>query len=75
MFVFPVPTAEEAGALDAEMQRWAAAEADLAGDAMQRLAGWLPKAGYAIIVLYVAWRIISMFAGVYAPVFKLLEET
>ena len=75
VFVDSVATAEEAGALDAEMQRWAAAEADLAGDAMQRLAGWLPKAGYAIIVLYVAWRIISMFAGVYAPVFKLLEET
>ena len=75
VFVDSVATAEEVGSLDKEMQRWAAAETDLAGEAMQRMALWLPKAGYAIIVLYIAWRIISMFMGVYAPVFKLMEET
>ncbi len=74
MFVDSVATAEEVGSLDKEMHRWAAAETELAGEAMQRMAIWLPKAGYAIIVLYVAWRIISMFMGVYAPVFKLMDE-
>lgn len=75
LFVDSVATAEEAGSLDKEMERWAVAEADLAGEAMQRVAVWLPKIGYALIVLYVGWRIVSMYMGVYAPVFKLMEET
>lgn len=74
LFVDSVATAEEVGSLDKEMQRWATAETDLAGEAMQRMAIWLPKAGYAIIALYVAWRIVSMFMGVYAPLFKLMDE-
>lgn len=74
MFVDSVATAEEVGSLDKEMQRWASAETDLAGEAMHRMAVWLPKAGYALIMLYVAWRIISMLMGVYAPVFKLMDE-
>ena len=74
MFVDSVATAEEVGSLDKEMQRWATAETDLAGEAMQRMAIWLPKAGYAIIVLYVAWRIVSMFMGIYEPIFRMSKE-
>ena len=74
LFVDSIETAEEAGAVDVEMQRWAAAEAELADESARRLATWLPKIGYAIIALYVAWRIVSMFLGVYAPLFKLMEE-
>ena len=74
LFVDSIATAEEAGSLDKEMQRWAIAETDLAGEAMHRVAIWLPKIGYAIIVLYVAWRIIAMFMSVYAPLFKLMDE-
>lgn len=74
LFVDSVETAEEAGSVDVEMGRWALAETELADEAAHRLTVWLPKAGYAIIALYVAWRIVSMFLGVYAPLFKLMEE-
>lgn len=73
-FVDTIETAEEAGSVDVEMQRWAAAEAELAEEAARRLSTWLPKISYAVIALYVAWRIISMFLGVYAPLFKLIED-
>lgn len=74
LFVDSVATAEEVGSLDKEMHRWAALETELASESMQRIATWLPKIGYAFVVLYVAWRIISMFFGIYAPLFKLMNE-
>ena len=72
LFVDSLDTAEEAGALDHEMARWAELEAAQAGESMDRVAAWLPKLLYAAIALYIAWRIISMITGIYAP---LLRET
>lgn len=74
VFVDSIATAEEAGSLDREMARWAAAETELAGESMQRVATWLPKIGYALVALYVAWQIITAYMGVYAPVIKLMDE-
>lgn len=74
MFVDSIATAEEAGSVDGEMLRWAQAEGDLASEATQRASLWLPKVGYALVVLYVAWQIISTVQGIYAPMFELLEE-
>lgn len=74
MFVDSIAVAEEAGAVDKEMRRWAAVETGLAGEAMRRLVSWLPRIVYGTVALYIAWRIIAMFMGVYAPLFKLMEE-
>lgn len=71
-FVDALDTAEEAGALDHELERWARLEAEEAQVAMDRAAVWLPRVLYGVIVLYVAWRLVSMMAGIYGP---LLETT
>jgi type II secretory pathway component PulF len=65
IFVHGIDTAEETGTLDHEMNRWAAAETIEAGDAVQRAAQWLPKIAYAFVVIYVAYRIITMMTGLY----------
>lgn len=72
-FVHGVATAEEAGTLDHEMNRWAATETIEAGDAVQRAAQWLPKIAYVIVVLYVAYRIITMMTGFYGGMMKQLD--
>lgn len=73
-FVDALETAEEVGAMDEELHRRTVAETSLAGESLQRLATWLPKLAYAVIAFYVAWRIVSTFSGIYAPMNKLLEE-
>lgn len=73
VFVHGIATAEEAGTLDHEMNRWAASETIEARDAVQRAAQWLPKVVYAIVVLYVAYRIIDMMHTYYSGTMKLLE--
>jgi type II secretory pathway component PulF len=74
VFVHGTATAEEAGTLDHEMNRWAAAEAIEAGDAVQRAAQWLPKIAYGIVVMYVAYRIITMMTGYYGGMMKQIES-
>lgn len=74
VFVHGIATAEEAGTLDHEMNRWAAAETIEASDAVQRTAQWLPKIAYAIVVMYVAYRIISMMTGYYGGMMKQMEQ-
>lgn len=75
LFTDSVATAEEAGSVDKEMARWAAAETELAAESMRRLALWLPKLGYTLVVLYVAWRIINMVLGIYQPLFDVMKES
>lgn len=72
-FVHGIATAEEAGTLDHEMNRWAAAETIEAGDAVQRAAQWLPKIAYGIVVMYVVYRILGMMSG-YAGMLKQFES-
>lgn len=73
VFVHGTATAEEVGTLDHEMNRWAASETIEASDAIQRAAQWLPKVAYAIVVLYVAYRIIGMMYGYYGGMMRQLE--
>lgn len=73
VFVHGTATAEEAGTLDHEMNRWAAAETIDASDAVQRAAQWIPKMAYGIVVLYVAYRILSMMGGYFGSL-KQLEN-
>ena len=74
VFVHGIATAEEAGTLDHEMNRWAAAETIEASDAVQRAAQWLPKVAYGIVVLYVAYRIITMMSGYYGGMMKQIDN-
>jgi type II secretory pathway component PulF len=73
IFVHGIATAEETGTLDHEMNRWAAAESIEAGDAVQRAAQWLPKIAYGVVVLYVAYRILTMMSGYYGGMMKQME--
>jgi type II secretory pathway component PulF len=70
LFVDSLDTAEESGTLDHELARWANLETEQAQAAMSRVAAWLPKILYALIVLYVAWRIIGMMTGIYGPLLR-----
>jgi type II secretory pathway component PulF len=60
-FINSVATAEAAGGLDREMERWAKAEAENALDAQKRASEWYPKGLHIFIMAYVGWRIISLF--------------
>jgi type II secretory pathway component PulF len=77
-FMQSVATAEETGTLDREMERWGILEAELAAQAQNRLAEWLPRIFYFIIVIYVAARILEVAYGVwsqvYAPALKMLDD-
>ena len=72
-FLQSVATAEQAGTLDLEMDRWATAEAELAARAQDRLAEWLPRLFYFAVVIYVAARIIGMVGGYYGQLEKMLD--
>ncbi|MBK8092471.1 MAG: type II secretion system F family protein [Verrucomicrobiaceae bacterium] len=60
VFVHSVATAEESGTLDREMNSWAASEMIEAQESLRRVTEWTPKVFYALVVCYVAWRIIGM---------------
>lgn len=71
-FMQSVVTAEETGTMDIEMGRWAAAESELAAQAQNRAAEWLPRIFYVIVVFYVAYRIVSSFSSYFGELNKLL---
>jgi type II secretory pathway component PulF len=73
-FMQSIATAEETGTLDREMQRWGLAEAELAATAQDRVAEWVPRIIYVLIMFYVAARIIGMVTAIYAPVAKMLDD-
>ncbi len=73
-FVNAVDTAEQTGTLDKEMDRWAKAEAEMAARAQDRVAEWLPRLFYVIVVIYIASRIIGMVSGYYGQVNQMLES-
>lgn len=72
-FVYSIATAEEVGKIDEEMARWSTVETLSAHEAIDRAAQWLPKAGYVVVVVFVAYRIISMMQGIYAGMLKQFE--
>jgi type II secretory pathway component PulF len=62
-FVNGVEMAENAGTLDVEIARWMKAEMEMAATAQDRLAEWLPRVVYVIVVLWIAARIVFAFSG------------
>lgn len=73
VFVHSVATAELAGTLDREMNSWAASEMIEAQDALKTATDWMPKIFYALVACYVAYRIVSTFAGHMTDTMKQLE--
>ncbi len=72
-FVNAVEMAENAGTLDVEMYRWMTAEMEMAARSQDRLAEWLPRVFYFIIVLWVASRIVLAFTGYFGKMGDLLN--
>lgn len=59
-------TAEESGSLDKDLARWSKVFQDDAAQGARNLSNWLPKIAYFLILLYVAWIIVSTYGGMYA---------
>jgi type II secretory pathway component PulF len=64
-FLNSVDTAEQTGSLDVEMERWAEAESEMAAQAQDRVAEWMPRIFYVFVVGFVGYKIIRMFQGIY----------
>ena len=60
-------TAEQAGTLDLEMRRWAQVEIQQAATSQDRLAEWLPKLFYGLVMIYAVYRILGAASGIYGP--------
>jgi len=63
-------TAEESGMLDKDLLRWAKLFEDEAASRVRTLSVVLPKLGYALIVCFVVWKLVSFYSGYYGS----LEE-
>ncbi len=67
--VFPIvfsrsyATAEEAGGLDKDLERWAKLYQEEASRGMKTVSVVVPKALYFLILIFVAWKIISFYTG------------
>jgi type II secretory pathway component PulF len=72
-FVHAIATAEEVGKIDEEMARWSTAETLAAHEAVDRAAQWLPKIGYAAVVVFVAYRVIRLMQGIYSGMLDQFE--
>ena len=70
-FVSAVHSAEAVGTLDVETQRWATYSTENALQAQARAAEMLPKLAYMIVAAYLAWNIISFFAGYYGEILRI----
>ena len=73
-FVNAVATAEEVGALDREMARRTIDESLAAKEAVTRVSTWLPKIIYALVVIFVVYRIFGMIQGYYGGMLRQLED-
>ena len=58
-------TAEQAGGLDNDLARWSQVYQDEAARAVAALAAAAPRLLYALVVAFVAWKIISFWSGYY----------
>ena len=58
-FAAGMSTAEEAGTLDEELQRWSTHYGGRARDSFAQVEAWLPKIFYFLICGYVVWQIVA----------------
>lgn len=64
-------TAEESGTLDKDLVRWGKVYADEAAAGVRRLSVVLPKLGYALVVVFVVWKLLGFYSGYYGSLEKL----
>ncbi|MEM7147399.1 MAG: type II secretion system F family protein [Verrucomicrobiota bacterium] len=62
-FTTSINTAEESGSLDEELGRWAGLYRETAVEAMDAAGDWYPKVFYVVVVVLVAWQILSVAFG------------
>jgi len=65
---------EETGSLDDELRRMGKEFRENAVSALEMFADWLPKLLYVGIVVYMAWKIVSLYQNTVMPVYKQLLE-
>jgi len=58
-------TAEEAGGLDTDLERWARLFHEEAGRGIKAVAVAVPKVCYVLIVIFVVWKILGFYSGYY----------
>jgi type II secretory pathway component PulF len=64
-------TAEEAGSLDKDLARWARVFQEDAARGSKTLANALPKIAYFLVLLYVAWTIVSFYTDAYSGILEM----
>lgn len=58
-------TAEESGMLDKDLLRWSKVFEEDAARSVRTLSVVVPKLGYALIVAFVVWKLVSFYSGYY----------
>ncbi len=66
-------TGEEAGTLDKDLARWSKLFQDDAKSAARTLSVMGPKVLYFIILMFVAWKIVSFFSGYYSGMEEMMQ--
>lgn len=66
-------TAEEAGGLDTDLERWARLYHEEAARGIKAVAIAVPKVCYVLIVIFVVWKILGFYSGYYETLENLGE--
>lgn len=73
MFASSYRTAEDAGKLDENLRRLHRLYQDAAMRRMQTLAEWVPRLLYLVIVLLVAWQIVSFYTDYFGQIADVMK--
>ena len=58
-FASSIATAEEAGVLDEDLERWSNYYASRTEELLERVQAWIPRIVYGVIVVFVVWQILQ----------------
>jgi type II secretory pathway component PulF len=67
-------TAEEAGGLDHDIERWSRVYQDEAARGAKLLAAAIPKVCYGLVMIFVVWKILGFYQGYYGALDKIGED-
>ena len=68
-----IATGEATGTLDVEMARWSRLAQTESAAAAQQVGQWAPKILYFLVVLFVAWKVVSLGMGYFAGIGQLMD--
>lgn len=72
-FAHSYATAEESGTLDVDLEHWSQYFTTEAEQRMASLGAAIPRLVYALVVLYVGWKVFAFFAAYYGNMLKIME--